>query len=871
VLTYNARTAIHTKVAKMSVQFRTRSQTQVDYSQFIAQSDEALVGCCYEYDSETNTVNNSSKTLSACNQVNGYFLKGSCDNNVNITPSSIGCCCWCGAPDGGSPTEDSTFCDCQDKSGLWTLGTCSSLENSGKTQDDLCISPSPEKIDHRRKRACCYPKFKQDGTVEADCIDVCTEKECAEKTVYPYTATYYKKGRRCNEQVGAASPAIYDCKLSSDNTVILNSCKNGTNLFCWNLPGYSRCRLADWYPNRFPGRFLETVDQTALQIRRSDSINYDVILGPTIEYGTGFAYGSEARQESVGVTKLCTGGHSYNYDIAEPDRWFDGYIGIIDTGSTPRYFASPIFASNFPAGDPNSPIPAPNLTEKVLDLITTKTFSASINLNNDIRIYGRFYNANTNQSKPAPIVTDSLKKLYSHNVDVGVSNSGNNTSYSLSTIGFIGQKLDNSFDYYSPFINDSQQLKQLRDMVRSIPPKNYIKASFGAYTFCGIDESNSLTCVSLNQNLSFPINNKYKLVSCSNGLESSTQYDIANEFCFAVDTDNRFHVSPSTAKTPESPALSITDVISLSCTISHCLAVVEPDENVCNSQILGSCCYCENNVKTCKQTNLGNCHSVYNGAFVSGGICCDENRTESCVNCLEIENLCDGNSSAFFAKSAIITQDELPSSELTFHQDGLYVGVFEPGPPVTQLGSTVRGNPYTGSASEYKPTVIGYGTTAKKWAIIVAPNDYKIGAINDLYEKPENIPASMYDGLWNTYGDGLSYYGIQSKSMEDLRSYSRLSGWYLPSKNELEFINLKVNQGFFIPELFKSFETTGYLTSTPYFQINSDGVYNLDSQIVNKRSFMYAQNFSKSNYGSIYLVPRTQIINVRLIRRIELE
>jgi hypothetical protein len=107
--------------------------------------------------------------------------------------------------------------------------------------------------------------------------------------------------------------------------------------------------------------------------------------------------------------------------------------------------------------------------------------------------------------------------------------------------------------------------------------------------------------------------------------------------------------------------------------------------------------------------------------------------------------------------------------------------------------------------------------------------------------------------------------------MEVLREKSRLSGWYLPSKHELEFISKKINHGFFIPEIFRSLKNGIYLTSTPYFQINSDTNYNIDNQVFNGNAFMYGQNFAKINYGNIYLVPRTKVMNVRLIRRIELE
>jgi hypothetical protein len=295
------------------------------------------------------------------------------------------------------------------------------------------------------------------------------------------------------------------------------------------------------------------------------------------------------------------------------------------------------------------------------------------------------------------------------------------------------------------------------------------------------------------------------------------------------------------------------------------LSVVEPDENICNSQLLGSCCTCTEDITNCIQTIQGTCLEL-GGDFTSGGICCNLNQTENCINCSNIPN-CNN----FTIISSTSSESDLPTSELTYYKDGLYVGIFEPGSPINQQGSIVNGNPYTGNALNYRPNVVGYGTTSKKWAIIVSPSDYELNYLNEDSENQEIIPASIYDGLWNTYGNNNEYFGIMSKTMQTLREKSRLSGWYLPSKNELEFINKQINHGFFIPEIFKSLKNEIYLTSTPYFKINSDTIFDIDKQIFEGNSFMYGQNFSKLDYGTIYLVPRTKNVNVRLIRRIELE
>jgi len=850
----------------MSIQFRTRSQTIVDYSQYI--QNNGVTGCCYVYNSNTNLVSKTENTtVSDCNQQDGYFIAGQCDENTDITPSSLGCCCACSL--GG--TAVTTLCECESLSGLWTLGsTCQ------ESEETLCVSGTLQQsnvLDYRETRACCYPEFNDDGTVYANCVDVCSEKECAAKAVFPYTATFYNNGRKCNEQVGSASPASDECKLSETNNTVMNSCENGTNVFCWGLPGYINvCNNKKWFDDNYAGKFAQGVNQTVFQVRnKNNQIAFDLILGPKFESIGGPPFAQTTT--SIGVTKVCPGGYSQDYTIEEPARGTDGYFAILDQNSIPRYYATTAFKNRFADNSRNSPVPLTNIPYlPALDLIASMTFSAYIDSNNNVVIYGRFFDAKNNQFKTLN-VTQKLKKLYQHNVYPEPKSTGNGTDniqVNFATLGFVGQKLDNSFEYYSPFINDLPELKDLRTMIRSLPRKEFVKASLGANTFCGIDENGTMTCNSLNTELTYPLSKKYKLVSCSNVNDvSPDNQNPANDYCFAVDESNRIiKIASNLSDFEKQPLVSYTDVIDLSCVHSGCYAVVEPDVDICNSQMNGSCCTCAVDITNCIQTNQGNCTRL-GGLFRTGGICCDlDDPVEGCVDCNTVVGGNCGNNLTLRITQA---ENTLPESELTYYQDGLYVGVFEPGVPINTQGSTVNGNPYTGSAVEYIPNVVGYGTTTKRWAIIIAPNDYDLAYINSATEPTEVIPASMYDGFWNTYGDNQTYYGLQSETMETLRENSKLSGWYLPSKNELEFINSKLNHGFFIPEVFKSMNSGIYLTSTPYFEQQSVTKYNLDSQIFKGKSFMFGQSYSKSDYGSIYLVPRTSQVNVRLIRRIELE
>ena len=860
---------IHTKAANMSVQFRTRSQTSVDYSQYITNS--GVTGCCHVITNGTiSTTPNTN--LTECNRSNGHFIAGDCD--ASITPSTLGCCCACKLLTGNNNgLKKTTLCECESLSGLWTTDEMDTCISTGLPANinHRCISGSAEKsnkLDFREKRACCHPEFVDDGTVIPNCTDFCTEKECAEVSIFPYTSTFYTNGRKCDIQVGAASPVRNECELSVDNDNVMNSCDNGTNLFCWNAPGFYSCGTKDWYDTRFMGKFIQSVNQYAFQIRNENtSFLYDVILAPRGENPTyADTLSNEAKSlVGVGVTKLCSGGYSLNYDLPDYHRWSDGYFAILNENLVPVYFPSPLFQENFENAS-DSPVPVIPPTLPVKDLIATRTFSAVIKANNQLRITGRFYNQKTNQYKTFnAIPSDQLIHLYQHNVYDYPTENG--VFFSVSTLGFAAQKLDKSFEYYSPF--NSDEVTSIKSIVGNLPAKDYVKVSLGAYTICGIESNGNMTCSSRNELLNVPVK-KYKLVSCSN-YDTGTiggDYEANKEFCFAVDeNDVIVKISSDNTEFENQPTRSITPIIDLSCLNNRCLAVTEPDENICNSQMIGSCCTDIDTVN-CVQNARSECDLLF-GVHTTGGICCtfSDLGTDSptCINCDEIVNR------SLRVNTFTAAEDTLPTSDLTYYKNGLYVGIFEPGNPVNSIGSTVTGNPTTGDSFDYKPSVVGYGTTNKKWAIVIAPTDYKMDFLNDEYENTEIIPASMYDGMWNTFGDSNVYYGIQSKAMEKLREYSRLSGWYLPSKNELEFVNNKLNHGFFIPEAFKSMNSGTYLTSTPYFEMQSSTKYNLDSQIFNNQAFMFGQSFNKKDYGSIYLVPRRTKVNVRLIRRIELE
>jgi hypothetical protein len=876
----------------MSIQFRTNSKTSVDYSSFVTNS-ETQTGCCFQYTStagSTSVIKRKNIEKTVCLLQYGYFIPGDC-GDLEITQSSLGCCCACKFSDEETPyTKTTTLCECDSISGNWTLGITG---DACRESSDLCITgvtAQSNRLDYRKPRACCHPAFDESGAAYAKCTDVCSEKECAEYAVYPYEATFYTNGRKCNERVGAAAPVINDCALTETKGNIINSCKNGTNLFCWQTTDWQQntngsCGFKNWYDLRFAGKYVNDVDGFVVKIKYPEGENnYHVILGPDyFAAGDPVTSSFEAKSTSfVAPTKISFGTHHFpSYDGRDEVSQFkfDGYFATLTPGSIPVYYSSSNFVQYYASNPSNSPIPQSNQFVTAIDIVTTPTFSVFIDTNNKAKIFGRFARKTSAQDfieyKKLVSIPDMIKKVFKVNLGPRI----NGYSHEL-TNGFIAQKLDNSFEYYSPFIGlaGDTDLVAFRTFIRSISPKEYTHISFTPHRYCAIDQQGNMTCRSKTTNNPFnrdySQNKKYKLVSCSNNGVFTENRDTAinslsnNDYCFAVDTDNKiYQICGEIVLFQDKPDLSITDVTNLSCTDGNCFATVVPDPSICNNQMLGSCCLCSDNtdIFNCIQTNQGSCNRQ-GGVFRSGQICYSENNPSG-FNCDGvINNNCNSNNYTSFRSR----QNNIPSSDLTYFEDGLYIGAFEP----NSIDSTiVNGTPLTGKSFKYIPKPIGYGDPTKKWGIIVAPFDYMIDPISlfDSNEQNETILASTYDGRWSTYGDNSFYFGIQSKIMEKIRQNSRLSGWYLPSKNELEFINYKIPHGFHIPEVFDVMKNDIYATSTPYFEMKSDTIYNLDSQVFDDLSFIYGQNFSKNDYGTIYLVPRTKQIRVRLIRRIELE
>lgn len=880
---------ILTKDANMSVQFRTKTQTIVNYNDFISITETNPIGCCYIYDSDTNEVNkNSNYTLSDCNLENGYFLKGNCDDNDNILPSSRGCCCACSLQPEGSYLKDTTFCECQEKSGLWRLGPCPDNQTSD-VLDDYCISAFPEMLDYREKRACCHPEITSTG-IQAKCTDVCSEKECAEKTIIPYSSTFFKTGRKCTQQVGEGAPVSGTCTtlVGGGDGDVINGCSEGSNTFCWsiNLVGNSSCPVKKEQDLRHPGAFVKSIDKHVIHYNPNSVPSNKIFLASATRGYSLLDYTTNNLAETTvptGVKKIAFGTVNLKNTSLQPkDRTSNGYFAVIDNNNILKYVKSPYFDEsivrlNWPA----SPIPQAPINDAVLDVACADTFSVVVNIDNTVRIFGSFYSQFVNQHRGYNFSALRLKKVATHKlqvIDYGGATAPNPTAERAvvpKNVGFVGQKLNNQLEYFTPFENTTNEtwITAFKNKVSSMPSIEYKELILGNLTLCGIDSDDFLHCVSYEDSIQdqIPTNRRVKKVTVANLNDGGNGNYPSNDYIYIVDQNDvitRINKSSNDYTFGDNPAASITPILDITCVQSGCLVVVEPDEAICNGQVLGSCCVCNaDNTINCSQKKRSECETI-DGNFTAGGICCLTTTQQNCVNCSDVSNLC-GDSTTFL--QTIISESDLPNNELEYFKDGLYVGVFEPGNPINSIGSEVRGSPETGTVTNYNPTVNAYGSISKKWGIVIHPEDFEFTSLYDATEFIESIQGSLHDGQWNTYGDLTTYYGTRSKLMDNIRQKSRLSGWYLPSKQELEFINKKVNYNFIIPDLFAPFKPGIYLTSSPFYQKQSDTVFSVEKQSFNGETFNYGQSFRKSDYGSIYLVSRRHPVNIRLIRKIELE
>ena len=248
--------------------------------------------------------------------------------------------------------------------------------------------------------------------------------------------------------------------------------------------------------------------------------------------------------------------------------------------------------------------------------------------------------------------------------------------------------------------------------------------------------------------------------------------------------------------------------------------------------------------------------------------------------------------------SLIVKYPELSSTEVslpaigTEFQGGIYVGLFETGTSTISYR-----NNKTNVLTNDRVRDYGYGTTGK-WALILYPRFYgdpsdittlkkrTLYRMTSTGEKNVTAPASYFDGFFNTYGNGRDYLGYKSELFNDIRSLTTngFNDWYIPSIDELSFVHKNLTKTVIYGKVNKtnraskmilpSYFGTNIMSSTLYTskERNGDQSETLGTQVINHKSYLWAQNFAFdatiNNYGSRFYIDRKTPLSVPLVRRI---
>lgn len=262
----------------------------------------------------------------------------------------------------------------------------------------------------------------------------------------------------------------------------------------------------------------------------------------------------------------------------------------------------------------------------------------------------------------------------------------------------------------------------------------------------------------------------------------------------------------------------------------------------CNKEenILGNCCeQFDDETISCSITTKNNCNGFWNyfgyiKSCTTGSLC-------SGVYFQNKENGKSTPPTASYTTLATSSNilEKLPSN-YSLYQGGLYAGIFEPGV------SNILGNNISGKGQTYKSNRNGPGTTNRRWIIIVSPFSTMVPRLS-----LGKINTSTYDGFYN----------IQKQPLENIseQNINGFTDWYIPSKQELEFI---------FKNLGKNYTTSGFETLYDEYYLTST-VLNVSSDI----SFVYSQMNTQEKFGDVFVTPEQNVrydTRVRLIRRIYL-
>jgi len=121
------------------------------------------------------------------------------------------------------------------------------------------------------------------------------------------------------------------------------------------------------------------------------------------------------------------------------------------------------------------------------------------------------------------------------------------------------------------------------------------------------------------------------------------------------------------------------------------------------------------------------------------------------------------------------------------YQGGIYIGIYKPSPK-NGRSSIVRGNINFGSSSSGRFVSDSIGGDYSQWALIVNEIKYSVPFLLE-EEIDADFKTSLWDGYYNTYGDGNTFVGLNTALANTIKNTPRngFIDYYLPSIYELNF------------------------------------------------------------------------------------
>lgn len=213
-----------------------------------------------------------------------------------------------------------------------------------------------------------------------------------------------------------------------------------------------------------------------------------------------------------------------------------------------------------------------------------------------------------------------------------------------------------------------------------------------------------------------------------------------------------------------------------------------------------------------------------------------------------------------------MTESDFDLLELTEgdnYQGGIYIGKFKPS-LYNATSSEVYGNINfdVPSLGTFDSNDIGNSHT--KWAIIVDPLTYDVPFLN-INEVDSNIPTSLWDGYYNTYGNN-AFDGLETSLLNTIKYQDRKGfiDYYLPSIYELYFYAAYLNKNNL------SLNKTILTSSTFNFKYTNIGK---NQTTINGERFVYGQilNSSSSDNFKTLLINKYKKQTALFFRKIVLQ